>query len=84
MKRILPWIIAVSAFVLIIAAGVMGVKIMDHDYDFIIEAYVLQGSWLVLILALVIRRFSMKCPHCGRHRQPGGQYCTYCGKKIES
>ena len=44
MKRILPWIIAVSAFVLIIAAGVMGVKIMDHDYDFIIEAYVLQGS----------------------------------------
>ena len=83
MRRVLPWVIAVSAFVLVIAVGVMGVKILDHDYDFIIEAHILQWSWLILIAALLIRRFTMKCPHCGKLRQPGGRFCPYCGKEID-
>ena len=84
MRRVLPWLIAVSAFVLVIAVGVMGVKILDHDYDFINEANVATVSVVILTAALLIRRFTMKCPHCGKLRQPGGRFCPYCGKEIDS
>lgn len=84
MKRVLFWIILVSSIALIFSMGLMGVKILTHDYDFIAEGYVALVSWILLMGSIIIWRFSRKCPHCHRVRQPGGPYCPYCGKKYEA
>jgi len=83
MRKIVGWTVAVSATVLVIAMGMMGVKIFTNDYDITAEAYVTLFSYIILLAAIVCLRFGRnKCPHCGRFRLPGGEYCAHCGKKI--
>ena len=82
MKRITFWMILISGLVLIMTLGVMGVKILDHDYDILTEAYVLYPAWALLVITMLIRRFTDKCPHCGKLRYPRGKYCPHCGKEL--
>lgn len=83
MKKIAGWTLAISLTVLIIAMGVMGVKIFTNDYDITVEAYVTLFSYTLLLASIVCLRYGRsKCPHCGRLRMTGGEYCAHCGRKI--
>ena len=36
-----------------------------------------------LLLCALYKLWSRpRCPHCGKHALPGGEYCPYCGKKL--
>lgn len=36
-----------------------------------------------LLLSALYKLWSRpRCPHCGKHTLPGGEYCPYCGKKL--
>ena len=83
MKKVTFWLMAVAMVVFVIAWGVMGVKIFNHEYEILIEAYTALICWVVLLVCIVIRRFSDRCPHCGKPRSSRGKYCSYCGKEIE-
>ena len=82
MKKIASWLAAISIIVFIIAWGLVGLKILDNDYDFITEAYIAYGSLTVFFPALICLRFANRCPHCGKIKQTVGKYCPYCGEKT--
>ena len=40
MKKIATWLAVISIIVFVIVWGIIGLKILDNDYDFITEAYI--------------------------------------------
>lgn len=62
--------------------GVMGVKLLDHDYNITVEAYIGLVCYIVILASIVIRALTDRCPHCGKIRVTKGAYCSYCGQKI--
>lgn len=83
MKKVISWAYTVSIIVLIIDWAVMGLKIFTNDYDILVEAYIGCACFGILMVCSFYRIFSNKCPHCGKLRVSGGEYCSYCGKKID-
>lgn len=84
MKKIIPWITAVSLAIFVIAWGIMGLKIFDGNYNFTLEAYIGLAAIIVFFVFILIKKFSSeKCPYCGKIRLDNGKYCSYCGKEIE-
>lgn len=82
MKKIMFWISAVAIVVVAIDWGIVGLKLLDGDYDIIAEAYIgLACIWIIIICA-VYKIFGDKCPHCGKPLRSNGKYCPQCGKKI--
>jgi len=83
MKKIAPWMIAISLVVVVVAWGVMGMKLLDGNYDIICEAYITLVALIVLLVFILIKRYSsVKCPHCGKVRLDNGKYCSHCGKEV--
>lgn len=82
MKRIASWLAVISIIVFIIAWGLVGLKILDNNYDFVTEAYIAYGSLAIFFPALICLRFANRCPHCGKTKQTFGKYCPYCCEKI--
>lgn len=83
MKKAYPWILAAGFFVLAVSLGVMGVKILDHNYDYMAEAYIALIAWIVVFTCLLIRAWMRaKCPHCGKMMPVRGNYCPHCGEKM--
>ncbi len=84
MKKILPWVFIVSLIALLIDWGIVGLKIMDGEYDFTALVYVALALVVVMFGCLIFFRFSKsKCPHCGKAIWTTGKYCSYCGKEIK-
>lgn len=86
MKKATTWIIVVTLLAFVIAWGVMGIKLLDGNYDITIEAYIGLISIIIFFVSVCIKRFSnskIKCPHCGKLRWDEGKYCSYCGKEIQ-
>ena len=82
MKKIATWLIVISIVVFAIAWGIVGLKILDNNYDFITEAYIALGAMVVLFIAIICLKMSNRCPHCGNVKQSLGKYCPYCGKDM--
>lgn len=83
-KKALLRTAVLSLLVFFISWGVVGLKILDGDYDFIAEAYIaLAGMILGMASLLGWKLIGSKCPHCGKIRLYGGKYCSYCGNKID-
>ena len=82
MKKMLPWIFVASVVVFVIDWGIVGLKILDGDYDITVGAYIALVCIIVETLCGMYRNFCKKCPYCGKHRVSGGDYCSYCGKKV--
>ncbi len=82
MKRIAFWLAVISIVVFIIAWGVIGVKILDNDYEFMTEAYIGYGSLVVFFISLICIRITNRCPHCKKMIHLFGKYCPYCGKEL--
>ncbi len=83
MKKIATGLAVISIIVFIIAWGIIGVKILDHNYEFMAEAYIGYGSLVVFFASLICVRMTNRCPHCGKVKISFGTYCPYCGKKID-
>lgn len=83
MKKITPWVIAISFVVFVVDWGVMGIKLLDGNYNITLEAYIALVDYIVLTVFVLIKRFSSaKCSHCGKVRFDNGKYCSYCGKEV--
>lgn len=82
MRKIATWSLVIAFAVFLITWGVMGVKLLEHDYNITIEAYIGLGCWIVIIVSAICRGFTNKCPHCGKIRMTKGEYCSHCGKKV--
>lgn len=83
-KKIAIWLLVISLIVFVITWGIVGVKILDNNYEFMTEAYIALGSFAVFWICLVYVRWGKsRCPHCGKVRLSSGKYCSHCGKEIE-
>jgi len=83
MKKVMSWLFAISLTVFIIDWGIVGVKLLSGDYDITAGAYIALVCSIIMIVCGLYRSFSSKCPHCGKIRATGGDYCSYCGRKIK-
>ncbi len=83
MKKIAIWLAVISIIVFVIAWGVVGVKILDNNYNYTTEAYIAYGSLAVFFVCLIYVRGTSRCPHCGKLRVLFGKYCPHCGKEIK-
>lgn len=83
MKRIAKWLAAISIAVLVIDWGIIGLKLLDGNYDITAGAYIAAISLVVFIICVLYVKFTNRCPHCGKMNQSFGKYCPYCGKEIK-
>lgn len=84
MKRIVKWIRIITFIITMIAFGIEGVKLLEHNYDFLIEAYIVAAGFLILVACSIYQVFSNICPYCGKRCEINGTYCPHCGRKIEN
>lgn len=82
MKRIAIWLSAASMIVFIIAWGVIGLKLLDGNYDITAGVYIGLASLVVFGVCGFYLKLTNRCPHCGKTKQSFGKYCPYCGKEI--
>lgn len=83
MRKIATWTVAIAFLVALIDWGMMGVKLLNHDYNITAEAYVGLGCWVMILVCILCRAFTDRCPHCGKIRAAKGAYCSCCGRKID-
>ena len=83
MKKIATWALIIALIIFLIDWGVMGIKLIDNDYNIIFEAYVGFAYWVLIMISIFVRAISDKCPYCGKIRAARGTFCSYCGKKIQ-
>ena len=83
MRKIANWALTISFIVFLIDWGVMGIKLLDNNYNITIEAYIGLFCFIVITASIFIRCFTDRCPHCGKIKTSNGEYCSYCGKKIK-
>ena len=83
LKKIAIWSAVISGFAFVIVWAVLGLNIMDGNYDSVSPlAYIGLGCLIVLLISIIALRWhSWKCPHCGKPHWTNGPYCSYCGKK---
>ncbi len=82
MRKIVNWSLVISFIIFLIDWGVLGLKLLNGDYDIMIEAHIGLICFIVVFGCIFIRSFTNRCPHCGRLRLTNGKYCSYCGKEI--
>lgn len=84
MRRIAIWTAVVSLLIFVIVWGVMGLNIMNNEYESVtVTTWIGVVCLIVFLVSFLYLRFtSWKCPHCGKIRLVNGQYCHHCGKKI--
>ena len=76
--------LAIASISFLIDWGVMGLKLLDNDYNITVEAYIGFVCWVVIFVSIFIRCLTDRCPHCRKIRATKGAYCSYCGKKIDN
>ena len=82
MKKFLPWIQGSAIIVLIIDWIVIGLRLVNGNYNIKAGAYIaLVCIWIVAICAIG-KLFFNRCPYCGKVLWLKGKYCPCCGKEI--
>ena len=86
MKKVCVWLGIISAIVLLITLGVVGVKLLDGNYDTIIEVYLTGISFVILLCSIVgYKLIGSRCPHCGMVNDTllgKSKFCPHCGKEL--
>ncbi len=83
MRKIANWALTIAFIVFLIDWSVMGIKLLDNDYNITVEAYIGLACFIVISISIFIRCFTDRCPHCRKIMLIKGTYCSYCGKKID-
>lgn len=83
MKKISGWIFAVSAVLFMMDWGIIGLEILDGEYDLTAKLYVALALWAVMTVSVILFRFvfAKKCPNCGKRINSEGKFCPHCGKE---
>ena len=84
MKKAVNWILLITILVMVITWGVVGLNIFNGDYESVTPGcYIVLVCLIVNLACIFYKRFSNKCPHCGKMYAESGEYCPHCGKKKE-
>lgn len=75
--------LVISFIIFLIDWAIMGLKLLDNDYNITVEAYIGLACWMIIFIGILCRAFTDKCPYCRKMRVTKGAYCSYCGKKID-
>ena len=86
MKKVCVWLAIISAIVLLITFCIVGVKLLDGNYDTIVEVYVVMVSGVILLGSIVGYKLNgIRCPHCGKINDSlfgKAKFCPHCGKEL--
>ena len=82
MKKTVTWVYVIAFIILLVDWGVIGIKLLDGDYNFVVGAYLALACLAVMLACAYYKLLCNKCPHCGKQIQLDGKYCPYCGKEI--
>ena len=82
MKKILfrLWLLALAVFV--VDWLIVGLKLLNGDYDITLGAYVALVCVIVMALYPLSRALFSKCPYCGKPLASSGRYCPHCGREL--
>ncbi len=83
MKKAITWISIITFIILLIDLGIMGLKILEHNYNIIIEGYIGSTCYLIFFTCIILKFFTNKCPYCGKVQIVNGKYCPHCGKELK-
>jgi len=84
MKKAANWVLFAAILVMVITWGVVGLHIVNGDYEAVTPgAYIVLICLIVSLVCILHKRLNDKCPHCGKMYTGSGQYCSHCGKKKE-
>ena len=87
MKKVCIWLAVISAIVLLITLGVVGVKLLDGNYDTNVEVIITGVSLVIFLFSVVRYKFIVnRCPHCGKVNDTllgKSKFCPYCGKEQQ-
>ena len=86
MKKVCVWLGIISAIVLLITVGVVGVKLLDGNYDTTAEVIITGISFVIFLGSVVCYKFiGSRCPHCGKVNDAllgKSKFCPHCGKEL--
>lgn len=86
MKKVCIWVAIISAIVLLIALGVVGVKLLDGNYDTNVEVIITGVSLVIFLVSIVCYKLNgIRCSHCGKINDTllgKSKFCPYCGKEL--
>ena len=83
MRKVANWLLGVFFVVALIDWSIMGIKLLDNNYNITIESYIGFVCFIVIFSCILIRSFTDKCPRCGKVRTSNGAFCSYCGKEVK-
>ena len=84
MKRFMNWLYGISILVFFVDWCVVGLKLLEGDYDILAGLYIALVCVAVMVGYIIYRIFSSKCPYCGKLiNQPRAKYCPHCGKELD-
>ena len=83
MKKVATWVAVIAFIIFVLDWGVIGLKLLDGNYDILGGAYIGLACLIAIIGCAVYKVFSNKCPYCGKMLHSTGKYCPHCGKSIE-
>ena len=86
MKKVCVWLAVISAIVLFITLGVVGVKLLDGNYDTTAEVIITGISFVIFLSSVVCYKFiGSRCPYCRKVNDTllgKSKFCPHCGKEI--
>ena len=83
MKKIAIWTAVIAFIVLIIDWGVVGVQLLDGDYNIQLGVYIAVAAAAILFACIIYVKCTSRCAQCGKMKHVFWKYCPYCGKEIE-
>ena len=86
MKKVYLWLAIISAIVLFITLGVVGVKLVDVNYYTNVEVIITGVSFVIFLVSVVCCKLNRdRCPHCGKINDTllgKSKFCPHCGKEL--
>ena len=74
------WLLALAVFA--VDWLIVGLKLLNGDYDITLGAYVALVCVIVMALYPLSRALFCKCPYCGKPLASSGRYCPHCGREL--
>lgn len=83
MKKVCMWLSVISAILLLITLGIVGVKILDNNYNFTVEIIITIVFGLILFGTIFYKLLGSRCPNCRKVSSSTDKFCHHCGKELQ-
>ena len=89
MNRVRKWaprVFGAALAVFVVDWGLLGLKLLEGEYDIRGEAWVGAACLAVLVAAGLLMKAGTggRCPRCGKRGLAGGAFCPFCGARLPS